>query len=125
MCDFILKEKSFNLPNFFIILFDFSSLPIGTSSCAVFGKIYKNLLSLSCAINWSFDIFDIFSEISFDFSKLDLSFDLDKTFSCSSFSFSIISFLFLLSKLSNVSNLNSKFLSSSFFYNYLCFFLNL
>jgi len=38
-CDFILKLKSFNFPAFLINLFSFSSLPIGTSSFAILGRL--------------------------------------------------------------------------------------
>ena len=38
-CDFILKLKFFNFPAFLINLFFFSSLPIGTSSFAILGRL--------------------------------------------------------------------------------------
>ena len=38
MWDLTSKERSLIFPTFLIILFDFSSLPIGTSSFAILGK---------------------------------------------------------------------------------------
>ena len=43
-CDFGLKENFFIFPTLLITLFDFSSLPIGTSLCAKFGKKCNKLL---------------------------------------------------------------------------------
>ena len=123
-CDFTLNEKSLIFPTFFINVFDFSSLPTGTSSRAMLGRekiIAFKFFWLSFCF---FESKEISSEIFFDLSKFDLSFDLDNDFfSCSNNSLSFINFLFNSSNLLNFSTSKFKFLFLNFLLKLSKFFL--
>ena len=77
-------------------IFEFSSLPIGTSGCGKFG-IAERILSNSFLIfDCNFTISSIFFEISLDFSNNFFSFNFEISF----FSFSRTSFSWMYLRLS-------------------------
>ena len=69
----ILKLNLGIFPIFLISLFEFSSLPIGTSSNAIFGIELKIKSIFFFIFICSFEIFSIFVDNSLDFANLVLS----------------------------------------------------
>ena len=111
-----MKSNLETAPILFISLLEFSSLPIGTSSNARFGRELITNSILSLRIFCEFSISSISPDISFDLENWLLSFFFDiDFFSCSSFSFFWINSLFFLSKSKKVAKFKSAFLCLIFF----------
>ena len=110
--------------DFFIILFDFSSLPTGTSSKAKLGIEESIILIFPCICFWEFSNSSIWFVKFFDLLKLLGSFFFDNNFfSCSNFSFFCINSLFSLSCLIKEFKSIVAFLSLTFFQTIQYFFL--